>query len=326
MLSILLGPDGFSKEEYIKKLSADKQMSVEVFNDAENLPAAGSLAAQDLFSKPKIFVLKGLIKHFLTAEITEKFIASKNYIIISEEKLDKRLSETKQLLANNNIDIKEFNLPHGQELNEWIINRVKLLGAKISSAAAETLAIYLGRDDAKETKFGGKVTSVEEIYNLYQADGEIKKLIALSHGREIEVDDVKAITSQNGEVDVFDLTNAIADSKKQQALDLLHKFLKNETGSDEKSAIIQLNALLSEQFRNVAMIQDFVAHKTSDEKILETTGWKSGRLFVIKKIAGKFPAKKIMEFLNKLSALDEELKTSGTPPKVLLDLIVVQLF
>ena len=59
---------------------------------------------------------------------------------------------------------------------------------------------------------------------------------------------------------------------------------------------------------------------------LTTTGWKSGRLFVMKKAALRFAPKKIMETLQKLSSLDEELKTSQTPPKVLLDLIISQLF
>lgn len=334
MLSILLGPDDFSKNEHIDSIAQKEKAEVEVFGDAENLPAAQNLASQDLFSKPKIFVLKGLVKYFFADDVVEKFIASKNQIIIVEEKLDKRLSENKQLLAKSdasvgsgkNISVQEFNLPHGRELNDWIASHVKFLGGFIASSAIESLAIALGRDDAKETKFGGKVTSVEEIYNLWQADSEIRKLISYSANQPISEADVKALVPQNGEVDVFDLTNAIADSKKQEALELLHKFLKNETGSDEKGAIIQLNALLSEQFRNVAMIQDFLSRKTSDNDILEATGWKSGRLFVIKKIAGKFTPKKVLDFLGKLAALDEELKSSGTPPKVLLDLIVVQLF
>jgi len=326
MLTLLIGADDFSKNQYINSMAKKEGMALEFFSDVENLPLASNLASQDLFSKPKVFILKGLVKYFSSDDIVEKLIASKNQIIIAEEKLDKRLSENKQLLANKNISLQEFNLPHGSELNKWIADRVKSLGGSISTSATESLAVALGRDDAKETKFGGKVASIDEIYNLWQADSEIQKLIAFAKAREITPNDVHQLASQNGEVDVFDLTNAIADNKKQEALELLHKFLKNETGSDEKGAIIQLNALLSEQFRNVAMIQEFLSRKTSDDKILEATGWKSGRLFVIKKIASKFTPKKVLDFLTKLSALDEELKSSGTPPKVLLDLIIVQLF
>ncbi|MCL5009174.1 MAG: hypothetical protein M1400_02420, partial [Patescibacteria group bacterium] len=58
---------------------------------------------------------------------------------------------------------------------------------------------------------------------------------------------------------------------------------------------------------------------------LEITGWKPGRLFVVKKIASRFAAPKVWQTLFKLEALDTELKTSSTPPRVLLDLILSQL-
>ncbi len=326
MLYLLLGPDGFGKREYINALCAEKKAEAVYFNDEENLPLAEELTQQDLFSLPKVFVLKALLGKYGGPGLAEKFIASKNYIIFAELKLDKRSSENKKLLANKNIEVKQFELPHGSELNGWIEQRSKFYNGQISSEAAEALAVALGRDNAKETKFGGKVVDVEEVYNLWQADSELQKLIAFSNGKEITPVEVKELVGQNGEVDVFDLTNAIADSQKQKAWDLLARFLSGKTGADEKGAVIQLNALLAEQFRNVAAVQDFLVHKKSESEILELTGWKSGRLFVMKKIAGKFPQKKVLDFLNKLSALDEEMKTSSTPPRVLLDLIISQLF
>ena len=326
MLTLLLGPDDFSKKEYINSLAQKEKCEVEVFVDPENLPNADNLASQDLFSKPKIFVLQNLIAKFNQSDIISKLVSSKNHIVITEQKLDKRLSDNKQLFTNKNITVKEFTLPHNRELNVWIIERAKFLKGSISKDAVEALAVALGRDNAKETKFGGQVVSVEEIFNLWQADSEIKKLITFAGQAEITAGDVKELVGENSEVDVFDLTNAIADNQKQKALELLHGFLKKAMGSDEKGAVIQLNALLSEQFRNVAMVQDFLAAKKSESQILDTTGWKSGRLFIMKKIASKFSAKKVLEFLNKLAALDEELKTSSLPPKVLLDLIVIQLF
>jgi DNA polymerase III delta subunit len=168
--------------------------------------------------------------------------------------------------------------------------------------------------------------SVEEIYNLWQADSEIHKLIAYASGREIFADDISRLVPENVEVDVLALTNAIAENQKQKTMDLLDRFLKDQNSSDTKGSVIQLNALLSEQFRNVAMVQDFLSRKISENKILETTGWKSGRLFVMKKIAARFSAKIILDGLNKLSALDDELKTGSVPPRVLLDLILAQFF
>jgi len=323
MLYILLGPDDFSKQPYITSLAKMRNAEVMTFFSEENLPSLSQALMGDLFSKPKTLVLYFLPS--LPTEELDKVIASQNLVVISLGTLDKRKKETKELLSNKQIIVKDFPLPHGKDLNQWITERVKALGGNISAAATDLLAIKLGRDDAKETKFGGRVVATEEIYNLWQTDSEVRKLLAYAGSRDISETDVNELTIENREVDVFDLTNALADNQKQIALDLMGRFLKQQTGADEKGAIIQLNALLSEQFRSVAITQDFLFRKVSEGDILETTGWKSGRLFVMKKIALRYPQNKITELLKKLEALDQELKSTQTPPRVLLDLIVSQL-
>jgi DNA polymerase III delta subunit len=332
MFTLLLGSDDFSKKGFIDALVLDTGADLVMFGEGDGAPKTGSFLETDLFSKPKVFVLQNIMPEFSAGEM-EKLISSPNHVVVLVKSLDKRKKENKELIANSDasvgagkkITVKEFVLPHGRELNEWILSRVKFYNGAMSKDAVELLAVRLGRDNGKEIKVAGKIISAEEVFNLWQADGEIRKLMSFAAGAEIGVKEVAELVSENGEVDVFDLTNAIADNQKQKSLELLNRFLKEQTASDEKGAIIQLNALLSEQFRNVAMIQDFLLVKKSEDQILEATGWKSGRLFVIKKIASRFPAKKILDFLNKLSALDEELKTSSTPPRVLLDLIVSQL-
>ncbi len=322
MLYLFLGADDFTKKQEISSLVKEKGAELVVFGEGEEVPKAGSLIATDLFSKPKVFVLTKLPD----LDNTEKFTSSPNHIIVSVISLDKRKKENKDLLANPKIIVKEFILPHGSELNEWILNRVTELSGKISQDAVNELAKRLGRDEAKETKFGGKVVSVEEVYSLWQADSEIRKLIYLAKDREIAKEDVLELVSESGEVDALQITNALADKNKELSFALINKFLKEQSSSDEKGSLIQLNALLAEQFRNVAMVQDFSAHKTTEAEILEKTGWKSGRLFIMKKIAGRFDQVKVIETLSKLASLDEEMKSSQMPPRVLLDLILAQIF
>ena len=60
--------------------------------------------------------------------------------------------------------------------------------------------------------------------------------------------------------------------------------------------------------------------------MLEILGWKSGRLFIMSKVAARFSATSVLGLLAKLKALDEELKTGSVPPRVLLDLIITQLW
>lgn len=327
MLIFLLGPDDFSKRQYLSALAKKHKAEVEFFPHGDNPPDLASFFGQDLFAGPKIVVLRDVLAGYeYNAALAQKLSASKNVVIFQETKLDKRLTGTKKWLADKSIEVLDFALPHGRDLDNWIVKRAGELGGSITKTAAALLAERLGRDGAKETKVGGKTVAVEEIYDLWQADAEIHKLITYAKDREIAETDVDLLVAQTGEVDVFSLINAIADNQKQTAMDLMHRFLQGQTTGDEKGSIIQLNALLSEQFRNVAMVQDFVSRRTGDEKILEATGWKSGRLFVLKKISGRFKPQKVKETLGKLAALDDELKTGSAPPKVLLDLILAQLF
>jgi|GEM_PF-737293 len=326
MLTLILGPDDYSKRQYVASLEQASGVRADFFIDAESPPSLEELVGADLFSQAKIYILKNMALLFNAEEKITSLIVAKNRIVLLEEKLDKRNADNKKLLANKSIEIKEFNLPHGKELDTWLMNRSQELGAKLSVHAADVLARVLGRENAKETKVAGKIVAVQEVYNLWQAESELQKLISHAKGGEITEGDILSLVSQNEEVDVFDLTNAIADGNKQKALNLMDRFLRQQTSGEEKGTAIQLNALLAEQFRNVAIVQDFLFQKKSESEILEILGWKPGRLFVMKKVAGRFPQKTVLELLAKLKALDEELKTGLIPPRVLLDLIIVQLW
>lgn len=327
MLTLLLGSDDFSKTQYLKVKAQEKQAETQSFGKDDDLPNLDSLLEQNLFSKAKFFILKECFEKLKATETDlEKLVATTNHIFIFQEKLDKRISLNKKLLAHKSVEAKEFNLPHGGQFNKWIENRVKELGGKIPKTVIELLAQKLGRDDFTEIKEGGKVVAIKEAINLWQTDMEIKKLISLAKVGEITTNDVNELVHLETEIDAFKITNAIADGKKTEAVDLIQKFLAYETGGDQKAGIIQLNALLAEQFRNVLICQDFLSRKISDQEIAKKTAWKSGRLYILKKIANRFQLQKVLALLNKLGALDEELKTSNVPPRVLLELILAQLF
>jgi DNA polymerase III delta subunit len=321
---LLLGSDDFSKKAFINSLVEKLSAELIIFGSDDLLPQVSDLSQTDLFSKSKVFWFNGIVPDFI-ANLPD-LSKSKNRVVVSVKSLDKRKKENKELLTNEAFEVKEFLLPHAEELDKWIINRARELGAGLSRENASLLAQTLGRDSGKETKIAGKIISVEEIFSLWQVDSEIKKLLSFSDGKEITASNIRDLVSDNREVDVFEITNSIAEGKKAEAINFMHDFLKNQAGSEEKGAVIQLSALLAEQFRNVAMISGLLASKKTENEILELTGWKSGRLFVIKKISSRFELRKVLDFLSKLQALDRELKSSSIPPKVLLDLIVTQLF
>jgi DNA polymerase III delta subunit len=324
MIYFFLGPDDYTKKQHIKTLVKDQMADLVVYEKSEDLPQVATLLETDLFSQPKVFVLESFMPDI--HQILDQLLQSQNFIIISINALDKRKTENKALLANPKIITKQFNLPHRQELNQWIAERVKALGGSISNSAVEELAVRLGRDNFKETKYGGKIVEITEVYNLWQVNNEIEKLIAYAGSKTITEVDVQLLIEANLEVDAFEITNAIGEGNKSLTLALMAKFIGGENENEEKSGIIHLNALLAEQMRNLLLIQNCIENQYSDTQILDLTGWKSGRIFILKKLAQKIKPAKILGILPKLEALDEELKTSQTPPRVLWDLIVAQIF
>lgn len=307
-------------------MAKEGKAEVEFFTD-DKVPDVGVLTEQNLFSKAKVFVLAGLTdKLGLDEAKIALLVKSPNHIVLLEEKLDKRTSSNKTLLLSKGVTVQEFLLPHGRELNAWITARSKALGVTMDVGAVEELARRLGRDEALETKFGGKVVEIKEYYNLWQADSEIQKLKAYANGKGVTQGDVEQMVGETREADTLSIVNAIAEQDKFAALSMVKTFLQTDVASDEKSRIIQLSALLAEQFRSIFMVQGFLKEGITESEILQKTGWKSGRLFMVKKTAVRFAEKKVSDLLHKLEMLDEELKSSNTPPSVLLDLILVQLF
>lgn len=330
MLYLLLGQDDFSKRQYIEKTRiASAGSETRFFNADDEAVAWPVFLNQDLFAKPKIFILNSCIKTLEKQESEPPLPAllrSANQIFILEDKLDKRTTLAKRLLSEPQVKTVQFDLPHQSEFDKWIISRVQELQGSISQQAARLLAQKLGRDDFQEIKNQGRIVEIKEAFSLWQTDAEIRKLVALAAGREISSDDVEALVSAEIEVEGIEIANAIADNQRRKTLELVDRFLKNMAGTDQKTGVIQLCALLAEQFRNLAALRDFLSRQVPESKILELTGWKPGRLFVLKRVVSHFSADKIWQTLNKLEALDEELKTSSTPPRVVLDLILSQLF
>lgn len=325
MISILLGPDDYTKKAHISSFAKKIGAEVEVFNSVEKPPRLRDFLQQSLFSGAKVYVVEGLFLKVDWQDSLDAAIASPNKIFIVENKLDKRMTAAKVFFADKRVTIQEFPLPHGKELDTWIQKRAGELKGSIIPEAASTLASLLGRDSAQEKKIAGKIVEVTEVYSLWQVNSELSKLISYANGKNITPEMVKEIVCAGYEINVMEITDALAAKDRKKALSLIHNFLTADTASDEKSSIIQLAAILAEQLRSIAIVEGFLSSNTPENIILEKTGWKSGRLFIMKKIASRFSPKSVKETLVKLDALDTELKTGSTPPRVLLDMIVAQI-
>lgn len=318
MLYLLLGSDDFSKKVYVESLSEQKKIPVDFLPDNLDFIALKNMLVPSLFAPEKIFVISGQVSSLSEDEVGE-LKRSSQQIILVESKLDKRKTQTQKLLKDKEIFVKEFAVPAGKDLEKWLIARAKELKGSIEAGAAVMMVARLA---GEETGGFGKE---EKNFDLHQADNELKKLLTFTQNQVITKEVVENLVADTAEAESWDIVNAFADKNIKKAYSLMDRFFKTAAGSDEKSKVIQLNASLAEQFRSILMIQSFENSSLSEQAILSRTGWKSGRLYIVKKLARKFETQKIKDFCSKLASLDEQLKSTSTPPRVLLDLITSQI-
>ncbi len=311
MIYLLLGEDDFSKREFLLSLQSEKKLNTEsFFDDAEAQQIINAANSGSLFGGQSLIKLYGIAEK-LNAEQWKQLKKSSNILVFIETTLDKRKSEVKQLLADKDIAIKEFNVPSGAEFKKWVLQRANKYNIDFEPRALE---MFLQRLGIGQGNFG------REIYDLWQAEMELLKLKAFAQNHKVSADTVQNLTAENLDENVFNITNAIGDRKKPVAVQLLTNYMDRFAGVDEKNKVISLSALLAEQFRGILMVKNMAGKP--DAEIAKVTGYNSGRLFVYKKIAGQFAIEKILEFLRKLELLDEETKTSSNPASLQFFMII----
>ncbi len=322
MIYLLLGSDDFTKKEFVAQsqatekaeqlsffdFSKPKEALTEIFNTALNA---------NLFGGKKVLKIYDFFASGAAAEqpeeIIEKLSKSSNTIFFIEQKLDKRKNETKVLLANKNLKVVEFNLPQGPEFKSWVLDRAKKYNLNFGKSA---LDLFIERVGTDEGGFDGAV------YDLWQADSELKKLSTFAESKEITEDQVRDLVSENIDDNVFKITNAIGDKNKDLATKYLMDYMDRLAGMDEKAKIIGLSGLLSDQFRGILLMQGLIAANASAQEITEATGFSSGRVFVFKKLATRFTMQKVLDALKKLEHLDLEIKTSQGPAALQFFMII----
>jgi DNA polymerase III delta subunit len=94
------------------------------------------------------------------------------------------------------------------------------------------------------------------------------------------------------------------------------------TNKDDSGTTLLLVGGLADTLRGARLLQTAQKEKISESKIVEEMKWPSWKVTKLKKLATTISSKIIQETLQKLTALDEEIKTSGLPPRVVFELIV----
>lgn len=320
MLYVLYGSDDYSQEQYIKQLASRAGLP-RVEYTSDNAPqAVDVLLSQDLFSGGQVIVLHNLAQRFLLEGSIKEFVQSANHLIFVEGELDRRTKFAKDLLVNKQIQAKEFAAPGPEELPLWVTEYVLARKGSIMDAAVRSLLQRLGYADP----LGGLALALKQP-SLLRLEQELDKLLMYANGEPITPIMVADLVPDDRQSVALAVTDSLSRKNRAELYSLLEGYYKDADGSDETGKTLALVGLLADQFRSQLLVKDSMEQRLTEAEVLQHTGWKSGRLFVMKRLAAGFKPQQLRDALSKLESLDIELKTTTTPPRVVLELILAQM-
>ncbi len=198
------------------------------------------------------------------------------------------------------VEMRAFMLPRPKEMTGWILQETKSQGGSMAPLAAAKLAEMVGVDTRQATQ-------------------EIAKLLAyVNWERQVEVQDVEAVSVVVAQESVFDFVDALAAGNSQLAQRLLHRLLENEDA-------FALWGMVIRQFRLLLQAREILDAGGGKEQVAATLGIHP---FVAEKTAAQaraFTLPVLEAIYHKLLEIDEAAKTSQTPLDLGLDMLVVEL-
>lgn len=219
-------------------------------------------------------------------------------VVIVDEALDANHSLVKA--ASQHGKVIHSTLPRGAALVGWISKRAKGLGVSIAPDAASLLANFIGNQ-------------------LRLLANELDKLATyVGKGGTIKVDDVRKLSAQVQEARIFDLTDALAQRNRTQALDILHDLLA------DGEPPLRLISTITSQVRSLLLVKELSQKGMRGQQIAATIGIAP---FVAEKAlrqVGKFSVAQLETAYRHLLETDAALKRSRLTPEMALDLLVVQ--
>nr|BBH94210.1 DNA polymerase III subunit delta [Thermogemmatispora argillosa] len=223
--------------------------------------------------------------------------ASTTLILLVDEVLDARhpLVEAARRYGQ---EIKSM-LPKGAALERWIEERAAQLKVRITREAVALLANFIG----SQTRM---------------LANELEKLATyVGEGGTIDVPEVRALSAQVQETRIFDLTDALAQRRPQQAFDILHSLL-----SEGQPPLLLLGFMLS-QVRTLLLVKELTQKGLRAAEVAATLGIAP---FIAERAVQQvrqFSLAQLEFIYRQLVETDAALKRSRLTPEVAFDLLIM---
>ncbi len=220
-------------------------------------------------------------------------------VLVLVEKEIKTGPACKELVSR--AKVRTFPVLKMPDLGGWITKKVAGLGGSISPAAVELLARLVGG-------------------NLWVMSGEVDKLVLYASGRRIEEDDVKAIVGYSREATVFEMIDAILESRSAAGQRALQQLIK----AGEAPAFILF--MLARQVRLLIITRAMLKDGRKEIEIQDRLGISAD--FVWRKTldqAGRHSLERLKNLYRRILDADMAIKTGKYGDELALQILVAEM-
>ncbi len=253
------------------------------------------IVVKEIFASKKADDFKALI------EQNDLIKSGDIFLVVWEELSLSELKTASFLSKNKDVKQKEFTLPKGKKLENWVEKEFIERGLKTEKNTINKLLVYTNGD-------------------VMRLAGEIDKLAAFKRKGMVNEKDIDLLVIPDIEQNVFKLTDAILANNKDKAFAVLERFVNKTT---DKKVLINMLAVVVAQFRSLLIIKDLMDRGISVPQIASKAGIHP---FVVKKSAAalyRFDMEKLKHIYKKLSSLDVALKSKNINPLLLFNMFLL---
>jgi DNA polymerase-3 subunit delta len=190
-------------------------------------------------------------------------------------------------------------VPKGASLENWIARRAKAIGTTITPEAVKLLANFIG---------GQPRLLANELDKLATYVGP---------GGSITAEHIHTLSAQVQEARVFDLTDALAQRNRKQALNILHDLLA------DGEPPLKLISIITSQVRSLLLVKELAQKGMRLAQIASTAGIPPYIAEKALRQVGNFSLAQLESAYRELLTTDAALKRSRMTPEMALDLLVV---
>lgn len=233
---------------------------------------------------------------------TTALLLVENRTMVGEKKKSGSKASSHWLLdwaeqARERVYVRHYPTPKGRDLQHWIQAQARQAGGQFSPSAAAMLSGLVG-DDTR------------------LAHQEINKLVAyVNYRRQVEPEDVEAVTALAGQVNIFMLVDALGMGDGRKAMSALHRLLEEQDAQSIFGMVVR-------QFRLILLAKEVLENGGADGNVSKALNLHP---FVAQKIstqAQRFSLDNLEVIYRRLLEIDEAIKTGQVEPEVALDAFV----